>query len=173
MFKIYKKIILTMIILTTFMGMLNLKVCFGESITIDNFNDAIENSKELDGKEFIIKGEAIGEPLRRKDGTWINVSDGSVAVGLFMKNELADNIKVYGNYDYKGDIIEAKGIFHKACTAHDGEIDFHINEIKVISKGKVTIHKITKMKIFIFTVLSIIFICILLIFIARKRQKRI
>lgn len=173
MSKIYKKIVLTMIIFFMLIGCLNFNICLGNPIKIDKFNDTIETSKKLDGKEVIIKGEAIGEPLRREKGTWVNISDGSTAVGLFMKDDLAKNIKIYGNYDYKGDIIEAKGIFHKACSEHDGEIDFHINEINIISNGKATVHKIPKNKIFIFTVLSIIFICVLLIFIARKREKRI
>ena len=48
-------------------------------------SELIENAEEYDGKTILFKGEAIGDPLKRGDHTWVNVSDGNnSAVGVYM-----------------------------------------------------------------------------------------
>ena len=71
----------------------------------NNFNDLIENSKKIDKSNISLKGEAIGEVMNRGKYSWVNISDGSTAMGIWIESSLAKNIKNYGKYGYKGDIV--------------------------------------------------------------------
>lgn len=141
---------------------------FAETPSIDNFNDLVERGRTLDNKEFIVKGEAIGEALKRKENTWINISDGNASIGLFMSNELANKIKTFGNYDYTGDMVEVKAVFNVACTEHGGEMDFHVKELKVIEHGHKVNHSISKNKIILFSALCSISLILIGIFFYKK-----
>nr|HPL89341.1 DNA-binding protein [Caldisericia bacterium] len=69
--------------------------------------DLITKALELDGKTITVRGEAITEALERNNGySWVNIFDGSSAIGIWMKNDLKDQIKNYGTNLVKGDIVE-------------------------------------------------------------------
>lgn len=128
MFKIFKTLIFTIFFVSIFTN-----VSSAEEYT--NYNDLIENGKTLDGKLVEVKGEAIGEPMKRGDFTWVNINDGSTAMGIWMKNEDANKIKNFGNYKYKGDIIKISGIFIRACSEHGGDMDIHEESVTIEEKG--------------------------------------
>ena len=102
----YKKItkILLVVTICIFFG-LPTKV----NASIYSLNDLIENGKTFDKKEVTVKGEAIGEALERKDYTWINISDTTNAMGIYMTKEDADKVKTYGGYSKIGDTIQVSG----------------------------------------------------------------
>jgi len=105
-----------------------------------NYNDLIEKSKSIDNSKIILKGEAIGEAMNRGKYSWVNISDGSTAMGIWLESGEAKDIKNFGKYGYKGDIVEVTGIFNRACSEHGGDMDIHAISIKIIdSGGKVTI----------------------------------
>ena len=114
---------------------LNVKV-YAKSTDITSINNLIENEKSFDGKTVTIKAEAIGEPMKREDYTWVNVNDGTNAIGIWMKNSDAAKIKNYGNYKNIGDTLKIKGIFKKNCSEHDGDTDIHALQIEVLNEGK-------------------------------------
>jgi len=90
-----------------------------------SINDLVDNSSEYDKQTITITGEAIGECLERQDGSWVNISDGTNAVGIWMTKADADLIKVYGDYKHTGDTVTVTGIFYKSCREHGGEPDIH------------------------------------------------
>ena len=55
---------------------------------ISSFNQLIEKASEFDGRLVAVTGEAIGDLMLRQNGSWLNISDGSTALGIFFnKNE--------------------------------------------------------------------------------------
>lgn len=164
MLKIFKTLIglITILLITP-------SLCFAKTNTIDNFSELVEKGKSLNNKEFIVRGEVIGEALKRKDNLWINISDGSTSIGLFMNKNLANEIKTFGNYDYTGDIVEVKAIFNVACSEHGGEMDFHVKDLKVIKNGYKSTHKISKNKLVSFSGLTLIALILMGIFFYKKK----
>jgi hypothetical protein len=40
-----------------------------------------------------------------------------------------------GNYKNEGDILEATGVFHRACPEHGGELDIHADSVNIVAAG--------------------------------------
>ena len=133
MVKTFKTIILICILVFSFSI-----TCMAKEYS--NFNELIENSKKIDNSKITLKGEAIGEAMNRGKYSWVNISDGSTAMGIWIKSEEAQSIKNFGKYGYKGDIVEINGTFNRACTEHGGDMDIHAISVEIIDAGgKVTI----------------------------------
>ncbi|MDP3143070.1 MAG: DNA-binding protein [Candidatus Omnitrophota bacterium] len=98
--------------------------------------DLIEHAKDYDGKIVYFQGEVVGEVMRRGDFAWINVHDGSNALGIWAKSPLFAAITFTGTYKSTGDIIGAKGIFHRACLEHGGDLDIHADSLIIIKQGQ-------------------------------------
>lgn len=114
---------------------------------IIKINDLIEGNTKYSGKVVTIEGEAIGEEMKRGDHSWININDGSNSIGLWLKNSDADNVKRFGNYKSKGDIVKVTGIFNINCKEHGGDIDIHVDNINVIEEGKKVDHDLDGSKL--------------------------
>ena len=56
-------------------------------VTVDSTKLLYEAGK-YDGESVVFAGEIIGDVMKREDGTWINVSDGSNALGIFVSPSL-------------------------------------------------------------------------------------
>ncbi|MDD3230802.1 MAG: hypothetical protein PHE09_16525 [Oscillospiraceae bacterium] len=123
-------------------------------------NQLIEQEDRLDQTLVTVRGEAIGEPLKRGSECWVNINDGTNAIGIKMKETDAKHIKCFGNYKQKGDVIQIEGIFHKACSADGGETDIHSKSVKIISHGIETIQTVSAVKI-VAAILSAILIIFL------------
>jgi len=121
---------LIVIFLLTFPLSLNAKA---EDVT--EINNLVENAKELDGRVVIVQGEAIGERMDRGDYSWVNINDGTNAIGIWLDKSEAIKILNYGNYKYKGDTVKITGIFNRACREHGGEADLHTGSIKILEEG--------------------------------------
>lgn len=127
-----------------------------------NYNDLIENSKKIDNSKITIKGEAIGEAMNRGKYSWVNISDGSTAMGIWIESKQAQSIKNFGKYGYKGDTVEINGIFNRACVEHGGDMDVHAISVKIIEIGGIVVIPISNNKkivgvILIFITLALIF----------------
>lgn len=140
MFKICKTLILSLIT-SLFISI----VCNAEEYT--NFSNIIENNKTLNGHYITVKGEAIGEPMKRGEHTWVNISDGSTCIGIWLNNVEAEKITIWGSYKNKGDIVRINTVFNNSCIEHDGEMDFHGDKLEVIQSGYSLNHPINKRKI--------------------------
>ncbi len=154
--KILKIITLTVLIIFTFST-----PAFAVNKTTE-VNQLIESAKAFDGKEVTVQGEAIGEPLLRGDYCWININDGTNAIGIWMKSQDAQQITRFGNYKNKGDVICVTGIFSRACAEHGGEADIHSNTMLIVQKGAAVQEQIPAIKIIIAALLLIIVLFALL-----------
>ena len=100
-----------------------------------SISDLIEDAKSVNETTVILEGEAILEALERGDHAWININDGTGALGLWMDASLASKVTHYGNYDTRGDVIRVIGIFHRSCDEHGGDMDVHVSSLNVITQG--------------------------------------
>ncbi|MFA4991377.1 MAG: DNA-binding protein [Candidatus Omnitrophota bacterium] len=98
-------------------------------------DELIQRAGEYDGKEVLFQGEVIGDVMKRGEFCWVNVSDGKGALGIFSAAGLMDNIAAAGDYNYAGDVIEIKGVFHRACAEHGGDMDIHADSVIKIKDG--------------------------------------
>ncbi|MDF2944281.1 MAG: hypothetical protein K0S01_3139 [Herbinix sp.] len=137
-----------------------------------DINELIENAKELDGQEVTIQGEAIGESMNRGDYSWININDGTNAIGIWLKKSDADKVLRYGNYKYIGDIVKITGVFHRACVEHGGEADLHSNSLEIVKNGYQVKETIASEKVISAIVLIPCALFMLILFFKRKKAKR-
>ena len=160
--KTYKTIILICILVFSF------------SITCrareySNFTELIENSKKIDSSNITLQGEAIGECMNRGKYSWVNISDGSTAMGIWLESNQAQSIKNFGKYGYEGDVVEINGTFNGACKEHGGDMDIHAISVKIIDVGGSVTIPISKNKKSIALILTVI--TLTLIFSYRKFVK--
>lgn len=140
--------------------------------TID-INQLIDNAKIQDGRQFIIKGEVIGESMTRGEYCWVNLKDSTNAIGVWMKLSDMQKITHYGSYKYKGDSIIITGVFHRACIEHGGEADIHCEALMIEQKGfPVTVKVSTDRVFFAGSLLLVLFIAIIVVyyFVIRKKN---
>lgn len=137
--------------------------------SVMKINDLIEHAKELDGKEVTVQGEAIGECMDRGDYSWININDGTNAIGIWLSKSDADTVLHYGNYKYIGDTVKVTGIFYRSCKEHGGEADLHSNLIKIVKSGYKVKEQVSATKII--TAIILILATILIIVFRGKRIK--
>ncbi len=141
---------------------------FSQQIQI---KDLLNTPWVYDGQEVIVRGEVIGNVMKRKDGVWFNVLDETGAMGIW-----TESLDVYlqgGSYNRTGTIVLVKGFFNRACPKHGGQIDIHSNEIDIISDSTERQHPLDKGKLKILTLLGILFlVAIVFNFILIARRKR-
>ena len=95
------------------------------------------------------------------------MNDGDNAVGVWFAGPLKDSLGFLGGYKAKGDIVEVRGIFHRACAEHGGELDIHALEAKIAETGFAVTEKMDNKKL----ALSIkIFIVVLLLALVFKKR---
>lgn len=109
--------------------------------------ELINNAKDYDGKTIAYAGEPIGDIMGRKEYAWINVNDGNNAIGVWINKELTKDILYTGSYKTKGDWIEVRGAFQRACPEHGGDLDIHAQAITKIKTGSIVSEKIDSHKL--------------------------
>jgi len=134
--------------------------------TVNTINYLIENSLTRDHQTIVIEGEVIGEVLERGDNAWINVNDGTNAIGVYLRLDQTTDLKVFGDYFNIGDKIRVVGVFERSCIEHGGEMDIHATSIQIIKAGYPIEHPISSWKF----VISIILMSIALFALYLKRH---
>jgi hypothetical protein len=125
-------------------------------------NELIEKSKELNGRRLNYKGELVTAILNRGEYSWMNLNDGSNAIGVWCKSSLLYDVKFAGDYKNRGDTIEVNGILNRACSIHNGELDIHADTIKIVKKGHPFVRVVDPKRVnsaialFAFTILAVI-----------------
>lgn len=130
--------------------------------------DLIENAKLLDGKVLTYRGEAITAIMERGDYSWVNVFDGSNAIGVWCKSGLLKDVKYIGDYKHKGDILEVEGVFNRADPGHNGELDIHAIKVTVVERGYRVEESVDKRKINLSVIIFLL--TLLLVYIFRKKM---
>jgi hypothetical protein len=100
-------------------------------------NDLVENSYAWDGKTVSFKGEVLQDLMARKDGTWMNLSDGNnTAMGVFVPKDVTmPPISRTEDYRTVGDVVLITGVFHRTCVQHEGETDIHAMSVTIVTPG--------------------------------------
>lgn len=138
---------------------------------VTTINDLIENAKALEGSEVTVRGEAIGEVLQRGEYAWVNINDGTNAIGIWLKSADAEKISSFGDYKHIGDTIQITGIFSRDCKEHGGDVDIHCASIDIVSKGLVVTEKLAPAKVLAGAILSCIALTAAYIYFKVKKSR--
>lgn len=128
MFKILTGLIVILLITGLYSG-----IC--EAHDTVSLNDLVENGSSFDGKIVTVQGEALGEAMERDGYAWVNISDPTNVMGIWMTAGDAKKIKFFGDYKHKGDMIKVSGVFHRACREHGGDMDIHGAAVDIVEQG--------------------------------------
>ena len=102
-----------------------------------SISDLITQSRSYDGRVIVTEGEAIGDLMLRGEYGWVNLSDGSSAIGIYALSEQLGQVKHLGRYEVAGDRVRITGIFYDACPVHSGETDIHASSVEIIRDGSI------------------------------------
>jgi Flp pilus assembly pilin Flp len=137
---------------------------------ITKINDLIENSATLDNTQVTIQGEVIGEALERGDYAWINITDTTNAIGIWIKTDDIGQIGFYGDYKHKGDVVKITGVFNKACAEHGGDVDIHCTAIEIVESGHNIAEQLPVNKVIIALALVLIALVMIAVFFRLKKR---
>lgn len=158
---------LRILVFTLLFCIIFIQKAYGKEIV--EINNLIEKSSKYNLKTVTIRAEAIGEPMKRGNYTWINVNDGTNSIGLWLKNN-QNIIENFGDYKHKGDILEIDGVYNNNCREHGGDVDIHVESIRCIEKGHKIEHSVSSSE----KILSfILFITTCLIFMFYNKKIRV
>ena len=104
--------------------------------------ELIEKAKEYDGRPVEFVGEAIGESMRRGDHVWLNLLDNGGAIGIWARRADLPAIRFFGSAAARGDTLRVRGIFHRSCPEHGGDLDIHASALEVVARGELTLVKL-------------------------------
>ncbi len=133
-------------------------------------NDLIENALALDGRTITYSGEVIGDFMQRGDHVWLNVSDGSNAVGVWVETTLAGAVATPGRYGTHGDEVRVTGVFHRACAEHGGDMDIHAEKMELLGAGYPVSHGVQRWRLVLAALVTAADAVILLRWIRKRRN---
>jgi len=113
----------------------SLALLISPAYAVVSSNDLINNPKDYDGKNISFQGEAIGDVMERGTHGWVNIHDGSNAIGVWVPVAELRKITRTGDYRNIGDTVLVEGVFNQACVKHNGELDIHAESITVVEMG--------------------------------------
>lgn len=137
---------------------------------ITDINSLIEDARNYDGQQVTVRGEAIGEVLVRGEYAWINIHDGTNAIGVWMRGEEASKVTSYGNYKHKGDFLVISGIFNRADPEHGGEADLHSISLAISEKGFAVPEVVSPIKLISAAVLTLTALIFAGLFLRRRSR---
>lgn len=152
-----------------------LSACFlvsagAEQVT--DINSIINEAKTFNGKSVTVEGEAIGEVLERGEYAWVNIRDGTNAIGIWMKAEDASKILCFGDYKHIGDTLRITGTFSNNCTEHGGDVDIHCVSMSIVKTGYAVKNAVSQIKaISAAVLLCLACVMALLYFSSAKKRK--
>jgi hypothetical protein len=105
--------------------------------------EIVEDVVRLDGMTVTTTGEAIGDRLHADDDhVWVNIlGEDGLAIGIYLSNDDADRIGVFGDYSHQGDIVRVDGVVNAACDDHGGDLDIHASSFEIVSTGHEVEHE--------------------------------
>lgn len=103
-------------------------------------SELIQRSRELDGQTVSYQGEVVGDVMHRGAFSWLNVHDGSNAVGVWVDSASSSAVRHGGSYAWRGDTVGVIGELRRSCPEHGGDLDIHAASLRVIKPG----HRITE-----------------------------
>ncbi len=114
----------------------------GHAVELVKINDLVESAAEMDGKAVTIEGEAIGEVMPRGEFGWVNLHDGSGAMGIWAPTSLLNQLTSTGRYHRKGDTIRVTGVFFRMDPQNGGDTDIHARTLEIVRPGAAVSHEV-------------------------------
>ncbi len=135
--------------------------------------ELIAGAREYDGRLVVFEGEVIRAVLPRGDHAWVNLHDGTAAVGVWVPLAATAEVRYAGQYKVRGDWVRVRGVFHRACPEHQGALDIHAEEFTVVAAGGPVAEHLGGGKVFALAVLLGALLCLLTFnLLNRKRARR-
>lgn len=156
--------------LITIVAVFFLAVSANAAATV-KINDLIEKIAYYDGRQVTVEGEAIGEVLQRDEYAWVNINDGSNAIGIWLTADDAERISSFGDYKHVGDTLRITGVFSRNCTEHGGDVDIHCSRLDIVSKGYHKNEIIPRDKIIAASVLFVVALTVTVVYFTHRRSK--
>lgn len=108
------------------------------------------------GRTVSITGEVVGDILRTGEFKWLNVNDGTNALGVWANiKDVEGMVIVPGNYSVKGTFLELEGVFNRTCSLHSGETDIHLVRAVLVGGHSVVAHPVDKNRLLFVAILSV------------------
>jgi hypothetical protein len=121
--------------------------------------ELIAGAADWDGRVVAFAGEAIGEPMVRGDGAWLQLNDDDYrergprgadrrhrgynsGQAIWAPAELARRVRLFGGYRRQGDGVRVTGTFHAACREHGGDMDIHAASLEIVREGHAVTHRL-------------------------------
>ncbi|MHB1322923.1 MAG: hypothetical protein ACYC6J_06930 [Coriobacteriia bacterium] len=99
--------------------------------------DLTGSESGLDGAAVVFEGEVVSELLAGGPGHgWLNVLDGGMALGVWLPNEMAREVRAFGDWKSSGDVVRVTGTFNQVCAEHGGDMDVHATALVVLDRGE-------------------------------------
>jgi hypothetical protein len=117
--------------------------CFAQATAS---SELIGRAKYYDGKTVTFEGEIIGDIMVRGSKAWVNINDGSNAIGVLVDSRLLNSRLLTGSYTAKGSWVSVSGVFSRACPEHGGDLDIHAQSLAVIHDGSAVPERIDLQK---------------------------
>ncbi len=121
-----------------------------ESATDDSDNVTTETrvgvlssaNLSLDGSSVTFNGEVVGDIMDAGDGyKWLNLlGDDGNSIGVFVTEEMAARVANVGGHSTTGSTLQVRGLYHLDCGEHQGELDVHATDIRVLEAGGAITH---------------------------------
>src|SRR4030042_3478129 len=74
--------------------------------------------------------------MRRGNHVWLNLLDGGGAIGIWVKRGDMAIVAYFGSAAARGDTLRVRGIFHRSCAEHGGDLDIHASALEVVARGE-------------------------------------
>lgn len=82
--------------------------------------DLLRDSPQHDGQVVVVEGEVLGDVLNRGEMAWVNIGDGTGAIGVWTAAADLQDI-VPGRHGMTGDRIRVTGTFYRSATEMGGD----------------------------------------------------
>lgn len=104
--------------------------------------DLVTRAFYYNGRTIAFQGEVVGSPVDRGNDVWVNITDGSYALGALVPKADASHIHVWGSFWQVGDTVEVVGTFYRADSTTGGETDIHASSLIVLKPGHPVAHPV-------------------------------
>jgi hypothetical protein len=140
------------------------------TITVTGLSNA---GSLLDGQEVDFTGEAVGDIINGEGGKkWLTLVDADSSISVYVSAPDAQKVVNLGRYKQTGTTLEISGIFHLACSQHEGLTDVHATSVTVLDPGGSQEQSVSVLQLQLGGVLVVIGVLLLVLFHYLKERTR-
>jgi hypothetical protein len=131
--------------------------------------EIVRDPLHYDNTKVSVRGEVIGERLIDRDGSWVNISWGGYNLGVFLPGQSVwPELKNFGSYKSKGDIVTIQGTFYARCPQH-AQRGIHASRLEVVERGGPSRDEVDELKVFLSFVLAILCLLLGIIYLIKEK----